>query len=343
MFFQKSRKLMPVIAVAAVLCFGTSAFGMADNHLFKDSQYLLPQSSTKVISASDVRMFGVRQLEIARNEIYARKGYIFKTEYMKSYFKEQPWYRPDPSFTEGRLSAREKANAAFLRNQQTILEKHSPGKEMKNISIDLNGDGKKDQISFKHDQDNHYTLTVNGISVTGQGENLHNGVSILDINTKDKYKEIAVSEDGPSDDYYTYFYGYDGKTLRRLGEAGASEFDLIGNGTMTSDLRGNVLHTWFHREMYQLTGNRKIVEVPQKFYDMGREVVTMKKQIDLYSDPSVSKLIHTLLVGERARLLQTDDKKWVKVVTEAGVVGWFDESKLRPYAGDYMDGLCFAD
>lgn len=35
------------------------------------------------------------ELRFIRNEIFARKGYVFKSEDLNSYFKSKPWYAPD--------------------------------------------------------------------------------------------------------------------------------------------------------------------------------------------------------------------------------------------------------
>ena len=41
---------------------------------------------------------------------------------------------------------------------------------------------------------------------------------VTDINAYDDSLEIAVLDDGPSGDYVTYFYRYDGNTLEFAGE-----------------------------------------------------------------------------------------------------------------------------
>jgi hypothetical protein len=53
-----------------------------------------PEASCRRLKNSDVADLSVQQLNIMRSEIYARYGYIFKTESMKNYFNRQPWYEP---------------------------------------------------------------------------------------------------------------------------------------------------------------------------------------------------------------------------------------------------------
>jgi len=80
--------------------------------------YVLPFSSSRQVTSSDLRGLSSWQLDIARNEIYARHGRPFKRADLRNYFRGKSWYREDPSFTEGRLSSLEKRNAEFIRQHQ---------------------------------------------------------------------------------------------------------------------------------------------------------------------------------------------------------------------------------
>ena len=62
--------------------------------VYYSSDFIFPQSSTKYLSQSQVSSLSDYQLGIARNEIYARHGYIFKLDRFKSYFESQSWYVP---------------------------------------------------------------------------------------------------------------------------------------------------------------------------------------------------------------------------------------------------------
>lgn len=60
--------------------------------------YIIPDSDSIYLSASDLSQYNKSTLALIRNEIYARHGYVFQTEPFKSYFESKSWYRPDPSF-----------------------------------------------------------------------------------------------------------------------------------------------------------------------------------------------------------------------------------------------------
>ena len=48
------------------------------------------------------------QYRYLRNLVFARHGYIFKSDDLKSYFEKFSWYKPDPNFSEDKLSREEK-------------------------------------------------------------------------------------------------------------------------------------------------------------------------------------------------------------------------------------------
>ncbi len=80
------------------------------------SGYLLP-SDSRAITEEDLAGMDRETVSLARNEIFARHGRVFKTASIQSYFDSQSWYTPDPDFDEnapGALSALEKENLSFL-------------------------------------------------------------------------------------------------------------------------------------------------------------------------------------------------------------------------------------
>ena len=57
-----------------------------------------------------------------RNEIYARHGYIFKSEDLKRYFNRQKWYSPDPNFDFNMLNEIELRNVKYLKKFEEMGE-----------------------------------------------------------------------------------------------------------------------------------------------------------------------------------------------------------------------------
>lgn len=56
--------------------------------------YILPESHTRYLTEEDLRWLGPENLRLARNEIYARHGRMFKAADLQEYFDGQGWYQP---------------------------------------------------------------------------------------------------------------------------------------------------------------------------------------------------------------------------------------------------------
>lgn len=88
---------------------------------YYDDDYILPDSGTRKLTNSDLAGLDADELELARNEIYARAGRRFNTDYIQDYFDDKWWYvgtiEPE-AFTEDMLNDVEKYNVNFIRNYE---------------------------------------------------------------------------------------------------------------------------------------------------------------------------------------------------------------------------------
>lgn len=66
--------------------------------------------------------FDPNAIPILRNEIFARKGFIFKTPSMKQFFSRMPWYKPTAESVQ--LNDIEKWNIAFLKSIETSVKSY---------------------------------------------------------------------------------------------------------------------------------------------------------------------------------------------------------------------------
>ena len=62
-----------------------------------------------MIRPGELASLSLGELELMRNEIYARHGWIFRRPDLRNYFESQPWYRP-------------RSNNAYYSNQQVEAE-----------------------------------------------------------------------------------------------------------------------------------------------------------------------------------------------------------------------------
>lgn len=84
------------------------------------SEYIIPDSATKKLAEEDIKNLTKEQLYYARNEIYARHGYVFKSEKLNAYFKTKSWYKGTTKaedFDESVLSETEIYNIKYLKSK----------------------------------------------------------------------------------------------------------------------------------------------------------------------------------------------------------------------------------
>ncbi|HVG35234.1 MAG TPA: YARHG domain-containing protein [Pyrinomonadaceae bacterium] len=78
-----------------------------------------PEASTRNLNEGELAAKSCYELKIMRNEIYARHGYIFKTDDMRAYFSRQSWYRPLAADVSGQLSGVERRNTQLIKQYES--------------------------------------------------------------------------------------------------------------------------------------------------------------------------------------------------------------------------------
>lgn len=104
---QSGRSGDPVAVVAAWL---DSKIYAGAERAYAEADLAVPAS---VASAAEA--LGVSRFSLLRNEIYARRGYIFKTPALDTIFRATKWYRPDTGASLATLGVRENANVAWIK------------------------------------------------------------------------------------------------------------------------------------------------------------------------------------------------------------------------------------
>jgi hypothetical protein len=76
------------------------------------SDFLIPDSDRRILTASDLKPLSKEELRIARNEIFARRGRYFEAADLKARFGRFSWYAPNT--WSPKLSSIEQANIALM-------------------------------------------------------------------------------------------------------------------------------------------------------------------------------------------------------------------------------------
>src|SRR3972149_5739968 len=111
---KKSRNtFLFALVLGAAILFGLTLQAQAACPQYADA-------AGRNLSERDLAECSCSQLELLRNEIYARHGRIFSRSDLQEFFNNQPWYAPDsnnPNGDKGQNSAEQK-NAALILNYE---------------------------------------------------------------------------------------------------------------------------------------------------------------------------------------------------------------------------------
>lgn len=83
-----------------------------------DGDYILKNSATHLYTEAELSVLSARELMLARNEIYARHGYIFNSSDIQSYFESKSWYHGTDTvdtFDFTQLNSTERANVSTIK------------------------------------------------------------------------------------------------------------------------------------------------------------------------------------------------------------------------------------
>lgn len=91
-----------------------------------DGDYIIADSDSRLLTNSDVAGLSLKEINYAKNEIYARHGRKFDSRELREYFNSKDWYngRIDPEdFTDRVFNSYEKKNVQFLAKKEESVQK----------------------------------------------------------------------------------------------------------------------------------------------------------------------------------------------------------------------------
>ncbi len=101
------------------------SMGGGGSYVNADAQYIIADSSERYLTDFDLMGFTQQEARLARNEIYARHGYIFDDEYLRGYFENCSWYVgriPSDEFSDELLNDYEKQNVQLILDFENKLK-----------------------------------------------------------------------------------------------------------------------------------------------------------------------------------------------------------------------------
>lgn len=206
------------------------------------------------------------------------------------------------------------------------------------IVMDLNGDGKDDEVTFQVEMSSDYVytpvLTINGADYSEVFEKKqiyfdspYEKYVILDVDASDDYLEIAVQDYGMSEDPMTAFLRYEGDKVTYLGTIYDRVSDLYivndGKGTLYARERMNIFETVNRKISYRVEDN-KLVQNASVLYPIAYTDATAEKgllqDLIVYKEMSTKSETVTLKKETEVIALATDNAEWVQIEYEDGEI-----------------------
>ncbi|MBU0936812.1 MAG: YARHG domain-containing protein [Spirochaetes bacterium] len=97
-----------------------------------DNQALYFLGTVRPFTEQDLRGLSLDELAYLRNEFFARKGYIFQTEKMRTYFAARPWYKPTTANVS--LPSVEAVNVEYIRSLEKRMAFGSNSSDIEKIN-----------------------------------------------------------------------------------------------------------------------------------------------------------------------------------------------------------------
>lgn len=219
--------------------------------------------------------------------------------------------------------------------------------------IDLNCDGTPEVVYYDADRSDTAefgtdvtAFTINGgdfkytLYLSDQGIHIQDpdlvSYYIMDVDTRDKYREVAILDHGANGIPYTYFIRYTGVGTYCLGYVpyfpDDEYFKVIGNGNVETAYDLHLLQTWKAPVTYtsgsdQLISSNFHKYIPEFYYpyeDQNVEPITQLRDLTLYETKDEKGTKVSAPAGDATiRFTKTDDAHWIYMERSDGINGWF--------------------
>jgi hypothetical protein len=228
----------------------------------------------------------------------------------------------------------------------------TPSPEVHSANADLNGDGTQEKIQISADRSSRgaFFLSVNGVKLPkafSTYDDTTPGFRIVKIDSASKTRQIALHIPGPNDDGETFFYCWDGKSIRNIGEVPNAE-TISGNRVVYG---GIWMAFWTCKQKYAFNPKTQTLTfVRQPVYPVDIPA-TVKETFPIFREHTTgSATAATVSPGSKIHLVSfwaptaepkdsLPENRWFLVRTAKGISGWarFDTFTEKvdglPYAG----------
>ncbi len=235
-----ATSVFALICLSAVLYYYISSNPILNPQTSNSIKGNYPEGSTRLLTEEELKNYRSEDLGIMRNEIYARKGFIFGKEALKNYFNQQTWYRPTLDNSEqvyNLLSAIEKNNIALIKKVETD--------NIANAKITMESKGEALRV---RQEPNDKTIVIDGLKLGELAEYLNEiyydaqGINVNGRHFVGNWYKIKTARNhvGWVHEYYAMLHT--GIMVQGVLE----KVQMEGTKNMTADLKQNgvIVHLW---------------------------------------------------------------------------------------------------
>ncbi|MCB1159356.1 MAG: hypothetical protein H7A25_20075 [Leptospiraceae bacterium] len=209
--------------------------------------------------------------------------------------------------------------------------------ETSSLKADLNGDAKPDVVEIFQKAEQSF-LKINQTEILlKQGSE---SIEIIDIQKKDKRKEVKVHVgEGLDNDPYE-IYSYDGKNIYQIGTIFSPQYS--GNGILYSN---EWMGFWSKKVKYTLNPDKKtLMQAPQELFSVNVKA-RIKESFPIYQKQNSKTRIAYLRKGSQIEIFAayTDglkEENYLYLIRSSeGLIGWIEAKDIRdkmediPWAG----------
>lgn len=187
---------MKYIIITIFISFFISCKGKVDT-----SPETLSVGSFQLLADNELKSKSLEELKLIRNEVFARKGYIFKDQELNDYYSNKKWYNPNPN-TKVELTPEEEGYISKIKNLEANIKTKKPLNNLQ--AIDLEKERK--------------SLESKGLKIVNEVKGFYNDDSITDVVWV--INKVTKPEDGgyPKMEYWLHVF---------LGTSITTEYKLL--------------------------------------------------------------------------------------------------------------------
>ena len=240
-------------------------------------------------------------------------------------------------------------------NGNTIYEVNKIYNLGQSAKMDVDGDGKKDTITFESVENElrngieNFQIVINGNKFVGEGIHFLKELMALSLDGKELF--LITYEDGPSGDPLSIFYRYHKGAIEKIGNI---FYDIRQCEIKDHEIFGlfscDLIQTQLAYGSWKINAGGKLEQVVADEYNLYNEpnTTTLIKNLPVHKEKNLSSE-KSMITPQKISFTKSDAKNWTYVEGADGTGGWvytngnrvIEELGLAP--GDVFENLVLYD